>query len=80
VLNDSKQSDERVPQSSIPAGSTRAGNAGLNAEQIAFRSCTGIYRFWIVRSPVAPAGRIENVNPDVQYKRLGEAIGRKRTG
>jgi len=40
---DSKQSDERVPQSSIPAGSARAGSAGLNAEQIALRSCTGIY-------------------------------------
>ena len=42
---DSKQAVERVPQSSIPAGSTRAGSAGLNAEQIAFRSCTGIYSY-----------------------------------
>jgi hypothetical protein len=42
---DSKQPDQRVPQSSIPDGSTHAGSAGLNAEQIAFRSCTGIYSY-----------------------------------
>jgi hypothetical protein len=47
---DSKQSDECVPQSSIPAGSTRAGSAGLNAEQIAFEAVVESTDFGLVRN------------------------------